>query len=483
MDLTTSRAARTIMLCAMYLAQGIPWGFMANALATYLTAHGVDEGEVGALTGIILVPWTFKLFWAPLIDTITIRSMGRRRPWIIAAELMMAVSLLGILMIGDITSDLKTLAAMFFIHNCFASLQDVVTDALALDILPPAEQGRMNGLMWGTKLVGFSIGAYGMALVIDGFGLEAAVLCQFVALLVIMLFPLLLLERPGEKRFPWSRGDAVQVSDEQENFRNPTEVLRDLGKAFSLRTTSVFFVFGVISLLGWGIIEIITKALFTQQLGWEFVELTKITGGYAVFTKVGGALAGGYLADRVGRKAAMVLGFGMYGLLAILFGLSPGHWGDKNLATAYLLAIEFFLALGSVGFLSMSMRISWTAAAATVFTIFMTVSNIGHVAGNYLVSPLRGEDGLGLSYEQTFQVAGLLMIVPLLLLFLVRPEQVPAPASILVGSSDVPRPDSEDPPSHPGIGQEGQQGKAYKDNPVGQDRRPNVSRPAGHGEF
>ncbi|MCY4586816.1 MAG: hypothetical protein OXB98_12330 [Bryobacterales bacterium] len=33
--------------------------------------------------------------------------------------------------------------------------------------------------------------------------------------------------------------------------------------------------------------------------------------------------------------------------------------------------------------------------AATVYTIFMTVSNIGHVFGNWLVGPLR--EGLALS--------------------------------------------------------------------------------------
>ena len=88
------------MLCALYFAQGIPWGFMTIALVSYLTERGVGDADAGKLTYIVLVPWTFKLVWAPLIDTLTIRSMGRRRPWIIGAELMMAVSLLGLLAMG-----------------------------------------------------------------------------------------------------------------------------------------------------------------------------------------------------------------------------------------------------------------------------------------------------------------------------------------------------------------------------------------------
>ena len=108
---------------------------MTIALISFLTSRGLGDAEAGELSAIVLLPWTFKLIWAPLIDTVTIRSMGRRRPWIIGAELMMAITMLGLIYMGDLTHDLKLLGWMFFIHNCFASLQDVSTDALAVDIL------------------------------------------------------------------------------------------------------------------------------------------------------------------------------------------------------------------------------------------------------------------------------------------------------------------------------------------------------------
>ena len=85
--------------------------------------------------------------------------MGRRRPWIIFAEIMMAVTLIALSFKGDILNDLNYLAWMFFLHNCFASLQDVCTDALAVDILNPDERGQINGYMWGSKIVGTGIGA------------------------------------------------------------------------------------------------------------------------------------------------------------------------------------------------------------------------------------------------------------------------------------------------------------------------------------
>ena len=41
----------------------------------------------------------------------------------------------------------------------------------------------------------------------------------------------------------------------------------------------------------------------------------------------------------------------------------------------YLFLNPGVLAMGSVGYLAMSMRISWTKAAATMFTIYMTANN------------------------------------------------------------------------------------------------------------
>ncbi|GAF93283.1 unnamed protein product, partial [marine sediment metagenome] len=274
--------------------------------------RGLGDADVGWLTGIVLLPWTFKIVWAPVIDTLTIRSMGRRRPWIIGAELMMAVSLLGILWLGDFSQQfgdssqgasaasqfVYLLGCMFFAHNCFASLQDVCTDALAVDVLPPSEQGRVNGLMWGSKLLGKAFGAVVMAMVMSmgdayrpGWGIPAAVVVQFVLLLGIMMFPMFMVERPGEKRFPWSEGQA-HGAENVSSVRNPMLMLRDVFRGFSVVTTFVFFVYGLCHVVGWGIVEVITKTLYTQQLGWTFQQFSYVT-GFAVLTELFGALCGG----------------------------------------------------------------------------------------------------------------------------------------------------------------------------------------------
>ena len=93
-SLTESKAARISTLCALYFAQGFPWGFMTTALVANLAKQGLTVADTGHLIAMAILPWTFKLIWAPLIDSFNFPAMGRRRPWIIFAEIMMAVILI-----------------------------------------------------------------------------------------------------------------------------------------------------------------------------------------------------------------------------------------------------------------------------------------------------------------------------------------------------------------------------------------------------
>ncbi|MBC8353156.1 MAG: MFS transporter [Planctomycetes bacterium] len=433
MALADNRLQRTLTLCALYVAQGVPWGFMLITLPAYLAhKYNVGDDEIGQLTAIILVPWSFKLLWAPIMDTFTIRSMGRRRPWIIGSELLMAVTLLGFWGLGDLSEKMQLLLFMYFLHNCFASLQDVCTDALAVDILPPHEQGQMNGLMWGSKLVGKGVGAWGLSIVLSHGGLEACVVVQITILLAIMLIPMLILECNGEKRFPWSKGSEAKVA--AANVRNPAEVFKAFVRGFSLTTTIVYIVFTLVKLIGVGINEVVTKTLYIQQLNpkWTDVNYSTAAGLYAIAPIIIAAILGGLLGDRFGRRKVLLVGFGGYGLAAFIFAANPGMWNERWFAMSYLLSFETLNAVASVGFLSMAMRISWTSSAAIVFTTYMTLSNVSHVTGNWLAGPVRrmflypeyGESATLVSYELTFWFVGLLSIAPLLLLIVVSPEEV-----------------------------------------------------------
>ena len=95
LNLTDNRRLRTSLLCLLYFCQGLPWGFATIALLATLSEAGHSRTDTATITAMAILPWTFKFFWAPMIDSFRMPSLGIRRPWIVIAQLGMSVTLFG----------------------------------------------------------------------------------------------------------------------------------------------------------------------------------------------------------------------------------------------------------------------------------------------------------------------------------------------------------------------------------------------------
>ena len=211
--LVDSYRARVITLSALYVAQGVPWGFITVTMVTFLAAEGADAGDLAYLLTLGTAPWSFKFVWGPIIDRFQIPELGRRRPWILIAQTGMIALLITMLLVPDLTDNISLLGALFFVYNVFTALQDVSTDALAVDVLQSHEFERVNSYMFTAKSLGGVIGGAGLGTIIGTVGIRGAFLIQIPILVVIMMVPLFMRERPGEKRFPWDEGEAVEVAE------------------------------------------------------------------------------------------------------------------------------------------------------------------------------------------------------------------------------------------------------------------------------
>lgn len=437
MSLATNKPQRIATLCALYFAQGLPWGFATITLVNFLSANGISTEDTGKFLAVILLPWSFKLVWAPFVDAFTYRAMGRRRPWIIFAQFGMVITLLATLYVepymegaeSDTERLLHLLYWMLFIHNVFQSLQDVSTDALAVDILPESERGLTNGLMWASQHTGTLVGALVFSVILADYGLRHAILLQVGLLIGVMMFPLMLVERTGEKRFPWSRGEAQGDDDAKVNRRSMFEILRDLKKGFSVRASGLFPFVILMSSFGWGVVDTIIKTVCNQELGWDPTDTSALM-GQAVYGSVVLALLGGWIGDKVGRRKMMALGLVGFGIMSFIFGITSLSWGAdtvmfgalKNdwITATFVIAYPGLLSLFTVNFLVHSMQLSWTKSSATMFTIFMAVVNLGRVIGNYSAGPM--ESALGI--PNSFVVCGLFTVLCPLLFFLCDDQDV-----------------------------------------------------------
>src|SRR5262245_28935033 len=200
--LSENRPLRLGTLCLLYAAQGLPDGFVRIALKAYLIAQGASTDAIGNVIATVSWPWSLKFLWGPFIDRYGYAPMGRRRPWILFAQFMMATTLLGMLLIPNIAASLKWLSLMVLAVNIFASLQDVSVDALAVDLLPAEERGVANGFMYGSNYAGSYVGGKVLGNFIHQYGFPFAVKVQALLIACIAAFPLALRERRGDELLP-----------------------------------------------------------------------------------------------------------------------------------------------------------------------------------------------------------------------------------------------------------------------------------------
>ena len=377
--------------------------------------------ESGQLTAMATLPWTFKLFWGPIIDSFTYEDMGRRRPWVLFAQLGMALTLIAMIFMGDISGNITLLGWMFFLHNCFASLQDVSCDALAVDVLLPHEQGKVNGAMWGSKIIGTGTGAAVMGTVLVSNGLVFTIIVQTILMFAIMAFPLFILERPGEKRFPWSRGASSKVLGKR-STQNPMVVIKDLLTAFSKGPCYFTALFILLSAINQGINGAVLPVFYNTTLGWESDSYSQFVGGPSTALEFIGAILGGVLADRFGRRRVFFMGWGSFSLLSGVFGLMVLSMPElPNWFQSFYLAVyPFCIAMGTVAMFALAMALSWSKASATMFTSYMAISNLSVVIGNKLIGPLSELFSVG----QIYLLMMLICLSPVVLLKSMDPRPI-----------------------------------------------------------
>lgn len=272
MYITTSRGAKLFFLSVMYLAQGLPWGFVSVALTGYMYEQGMSTGEVGSLMAMAMWPWPFKWILGPIIDRWGLLSMGRRRPWIILAQGGMVLSTLTILSVPDITSEVKLLGLVLMFHNCFVAMQDVGVDALAVDSLKGGEREKANALMFASSHIGTFVGSAGLGYVIGVTNLHVGLWVLAGLQIGILTLPLLLRERPGEKLLPWTKGEAHAEVLAIDNSNLP-QLARRVLRAFTLRTTILGVVLAVTVMIGMMMTSLVFQRYVIQDVTPEIFRM------------------------------------------------------------------------------------------------------------------------------------------------------------------------------------------------------------------
>ena len=73
-------------LTTLYFAQGVPIGLLSVAIPAWLAEREASVATIAGFTGVVTLPWAFKLLAGPLMDRFGFPTMGFRRPWVLLAQ-------------------------------------------------------------------------------------------------------------------------------------------------------------------------------------------------------------------------------------------------------------------------------------------------------------------------------------------------------------------------------------------------------------
>lgn len=435
--LERSQPLRLFTLFILYVGQGMPIGLFWFAIPAWMAVNGASPADVGSVAALTTLPWSLKLVNGFIMDRYTFLAMGRRRIWILGSQIAMIVFLIAAALINPSSSDVAVLGALGFAVNLATTFQDVGVDGLAVDIMTEDERARGSGMMFGGQSIGIALATAISGFVIADFGAPAAFLSVAGIVLLLCIYIASFREREGERRLPWSAGEAHErnVAIQLEAWWPILKTtFASLSKIVSLLWLPVLFGRGIL----YGTMTGTTPLIGANSVGWDVDEISSLTATAGLVAGILCMTLGGWLGDRFGAKRIGIM-WTLAGLaMCAAMYLGEAVWGRSEVFMAFVFAWVSIDMLLTVAVLPICMRLCDAKVAATQFTIYMAVANFGISFGAFMLTQVDALGGLG----SIFLVTGTGLLVGLTLMLTVkyprRPEYYArqAEAAMVFDTSD-----------------------------------------------
>ena len=147
------------VLLFLYVLQGIPLG-LAAAVPLILTNRNVSYKQQAEFS-FAYWPFSVKLLWAPIVDSLFIKKFGRRKTWLVPVQYCIGITMLLLAQNVDHyleITDVFSLTCMFFFLNFLAATQDIAVDGWALTMLKRENVGYASTCNSVGQTAGYFLG-------------------------------------------------------------------------------------------------------------------------------------------------------------------------------------------------------------------------------------------------------------------------------------------------------------------------------------
>ena len=360
--LAVYRHPRVLAMLFLGFSAGLPFLLIFGTLSIWLREAEITRSTIGFFSWIGLT-YSIKVFWAPVVDRMPLPLLtpwlGRRRSWMIVAQIGVACGLLG-MATTDPSSQVQLIAAFAFVVAFSSATQDIVVDAYRIEAVEPDFQGAMSAT--------YQLG-YRMALLAAGAGaLYIAEYSSWTAAYLVMA----LLMSVGFLTALTIKEPTVEIS----------QATRDREAAIAGRFTGEVRAAGRIeAFLVWFSGAVIAPfADFFARNGWMALVILAFIGVYRISDITLGIMAGpfyidmGFTKDQI-ATATKVIGFVPTILGPILGGLLVARYGVLRP-----------LLLGAILMIATNLCFAYLAVSTPSFSLLMLTVSADNLAGGLAVA-------------------------------------------------------------------------------------------------
>lgn len=404
------------------ISAGLPLMLVASTVKIWLRREGLDLKSISYISW-LMIPWSINFLWAPLLDNFFLKKIGRRKSWIILAQLGLGISLFTI-STSSPHSSITLLCMSALAIAIFSATQDVAIDAYRREIMSDDEQGIGASLY----VYGYRIGM----LIASGFGLWIVdpetwnfSFNQMFFLMGCLCFFMILVSL-------WaSEPKAVQDN----SVKNFTTIVIDPFKEFLTRKlafTVLFFV--VLFKFGDGVASSLYGAFYVD-MGFTNKIIAEVTKGIGFASTMAGLAVGASVIYLLGIFRCLII-FGLFQAMSTAFFAMLPILGASWWGLAAIVAFEDFSSgLGTTAMVSFLSVMANRRYTATQYALLASLAAIGRTffsgfAGHLidffksLGSGVEEQAQLMLGYQYFFIFCGLLAIPGLILaLKIIRNEK------------------------------------------------------------
>lgn len=380
---------RVAAMLFLGFSAGLPFFLVFQTFFGWLRHAGIELGTIGLVSYIGLV-YTVKFAWAPFVDRLPLPLLhawlGRRRSWMLLAQLGLGVGLFAMAQ-GDPATSLTPLVWAALAVAFLGATQDIAIDAWRIEAVPQSMQGVMAAayqLGYRVAILANQAGALWLAGEYD-WNVSYTVMA---ALMGIGILTTLVIPEPDAPVTRETRVREQRVIDWMEEKAHWPAPLRRAGGHFIGAVVCPFADFFqrnpvTVSLLILGFIGTfrmtdyamgVMANPFYLDVGYTLQQISVVAKVYALPGSIAGVIVGGIAVASVGIPRALMAG----GILVIATNLAFATLAFTDVPSLVGLALvvsadNFAYQFAGTAFIAYMSSLTNTAYTATQYALFSSI--------------------------------------------------------------------------------------------------------------